>query len=58
MTKIMLRSSEKWVLKRHFTMKALEAVEKPNAQIRDVTDASKGEAIKACITWMGTQIQY
>jgi len=54
----MLRSSEKWVLKRHFTMKALEAVEKPNAQIRDVTDASKGEAIKACITWMGTQIQY
>jgi len=48
-TKIMLKSSEEWALKRHLTMKALEAVEKPNPQTQDVERRSKGEAIKACI---------
>jgi putative transposase len=31
-TEIALRSSEEWALRRHLTMDALEAVEKPNPQ--------------------------
>ena len=34
-TEIALRSSEEWTLKRYLTMNALEAVEKPNPQLRE-----------------------
>ena len=35
-TEIALRSSEEWTLKRYLTMDALEAVGKPNPQLRDI----------------------
>ena len=35
-TEIALRSSEEWALKRYLTMDALEAVGKPNPQLRDI----------------------
>ena len=32
-TEVILRSSEEWAIKRHLSMEALEAVEKPNPQL-------------------------